>query len=196
MQKISLAVATVLFALQCSLLSAGTIEETLTIESPATITPGNVVVVLATLSQTPSSPTDTITSWSPNITIQSDPGGVTQKVNFLYMSSFFTLMTKSVNATSTLLQATQVPHTGTSVPVNAAGFTFSFIAPAPGTYTLTDTGTLQSNLGPQGDGATTPFVVGPAAVVPEPASLSLLASGVLAIGVFGARRFRSQFLRK
>jgi hypothetical protein len=185
MRKITLLVATVFFGVQCSLLPAGTIEETLTIESPATITPGDVVVVLATLSQTPASPTDTITKWSPNITVQTDPATTPQTVHFLYTSSFFTLMTTSTNATATLLQATLVPHSGNSVPVNAAGFTFSFIAPAPGKYTIVDNGTLQSNLGSQTDGGSTSFVV-----VPEPGSISLVASGALALAGFGVKRFR------
>jgi hypothetical protein len=179
MRKIELILATVLIGLQAGLLPAATIDEILTIESPATINPGNVVVVHATLEQTPSSPTATISSWSPDITVQTSPATVPQTVHFLYTSSYFTLMTKSTNVTSTLLQATLVPHTGNSVPVNEAGFSFSFIAPAAGRYTLVDSGTFPTS---------TPFVVG--AVVPEPASLSLLASGALAIAAFGVRRFR------
>ncbi|HWB10185.1 MAG TPA: PEP-CTERM sorting domain-containing protein [Pirellulales bacterium] len=185
MRKITLIVAAVFFGLSCSVSPAGTIEETLTIESPATISPGDVVVVLATLSQTPSNPTYTITNWSPNITVQTDPATTPQSVHFLYTSSFFTLSTQSVNATATLLQATLVPSNGNPVPVNQAGFTFSFIAPAPGNYTLVDTGTIQSSLGTLTGGASTPF-----SVVPEPASVSLMASGALAMVGFGVRRFR------
>jgi hypothetical protein len=180
-----LTLAIVLFGLPCSLLSAGTLEETLTIESPATITPGNVVVVLVTLNQTPSTPAYTLNSWSPNITIQTDPATTPQAVGFLYTSSFFTLMSQSVNATSTLLQATLVPHSGVSVPVSQAGFTFSFNAPAQGNYKIVDTGTLHTSLGTQNDGGSTSFVV-----VPEPASMSLMASGAVALVGFGARRFR------
>jgi hypothetical protein len=189
MRKIILFVATALIGLQSALLPAATIEETLTIESPATINPGDVVVVLATLQQTPATPTLTVSSWSPSITVETSPATTPQSVHFLYTSSFFTLMTKSTNVTNTLLQATLVPHSGNSVPVNQAGFTFSFIAPAPGPYNLVDAGTLQSSLGTQNDGASTPFVVGQA-VVPEPASLSLVASGALAFVAFGAKRFR------
>ena len=68
-----------------------------------------------------------------------------------------------------------------------AGFTFSFIAPAPGVYNLVDSGTRQDSLGTDNDGASTQFVVG-GAVVPEPASLSLLASGAVAAVFVGMRR--------
>lgn len=193
MGKIALICACVLAGFQPALVSAGTIEEILTIKSPATINPGDVVVVLATLKQTPSTPTYDVSSWSPNITVQTSPATTPQDVHFLYTSSFYSMMTKMLHQTDTLLQPGLVApaSSGGAVPVNTAGFTFSFIAPAPGVYDLVDSGTRQDSLGTENNAASTQFVVG-GAVVPEPASLSLLASGALAASVIGMRRIGSR----
>lgn len=187
MRKVVAIAAPVVIGLLAMRADAATIEETLTIESPATIHPGDVVVVLATLQQTPSSPTLKVSSWSPNVTVESTPGMVDQKVHFLYASSFYSMTTKSSHATSTLLQANLVapPGSGGAVPVNTAGFTFSFVAPSPGMYELMDSGTRQDSLGTENNAANTPFTVA-GAVVPEPCSVTLLASGAIAVSLFGA----------
>lgn len=189
MGKIASICALILVVCQPARLLGGTIEEILTIKSPATINPGDVVVVLATLQQTPATPTYKISSWSPNVTVQTSPATTPQDVHFLYTSSFYSMMTTMIHQTDTLLQANLVAPTtsGGAVPINVAGFTFSFIAPAPGVYTLGDSGTRQDSLGTENDAASTQFIVA-GAVVPEPASLSLLASGALATVVVGMRR--------
>jgi hypothetical protein len=189
MGKTALICAFALLVCQPARALAGTIEETLTIKSPATINPGDVVVVLATLQQTPASPTYKVSSWSPNVTVQASPATTPQDVHFLYTSSFYSMMTKTLHVTDTLLQAGLVApaSSGGAVPVNVAGFTFSFIAPAPGVYNLVDSGMRQGSLGTENDAASTQFVVA-GAVVPEPASLSLLASGAIAAVVLGVRR--------
>jgi hypothetical protein len=191
MGKIAVVCTWVLIAFQPALVLADAIVETLTIKSPSIINSGDVVVVLATLRQTPSTPTYTLSSWSPNITVQTIPATTPQDVHFLYTSSFYSMMTEMVQQTDTLLRPDLAALTapGGAIPVDQAAFTFSFLAPAPGVYDLIDSGTRQDSLGTENNGASTQFIVG-GAVVPEPASLSLVASGALAASVVGMRRIR------